>query len=350
MPSGIMEEFKKSKVSGEVILSTSLASGRLGGLGNPKIHKAVMDAPSIPRGDLEAAYLEVAVFTREERLPKWRLWLDGFSITREFKPQYVLPVNDTLFAKVLFDVTPIYKSENPRHFVTIMYDGSTPITVGHVNLLIVRRTEEAFYNFVYLSGAQALVPGEAVEIEAELEEEPRGRGVLRVVGILPSKSARVAVSVNGGEPRYLGDAVGADELSFEDIEISKNNRVRVEHLSSDTSYYPKHFILSTLLLGEAVYKEPRIVFSDVKLEEGVLKAKIANLGEAPPDSLFMVVMNMGIPLARLEIPSLEPGEVRDVELKLKLPHGAHNLLLRAVARKLSKITYTDKKVRLKPGD
>ncbi len=349
MPSGIMEEFKKSKVSGEVILSTSLASGRLGGLGNPKIHKAVMDTPSIPRGDLEAAYLEVALFAQEERLPKWRLWLDGFSITREFKPQYVLPVDDALFAKVLFDVTPIYKSENPRHFVTVMYDGSTPVTVGHINLLIIRRTEEAFYNFTYLSGAQALAPGEAVEIEAELEEEPRGRGVLRVVGILPSKSARVSVSVNGGEPRYLGDAVGADELSFEDLEISKTNRVKVEHLGSGTPYYPKHFILSTVLLGEAVYREPRIVFSDIVFEEGVLRAKVANVGESTPDSLFMVVMNMGIPLARLEVPSLKPGEVREVEFKLRLPHGTHNILLRAVARKLSKITYTDKRIQVSVG-
>ncbi len=349
MPVGDMPLFKRGVIKGEALLTTSLSSIDLCGMGSPKVGRIILDAPPIPRRDLRAAYLEVAAVVGDPRLARWKLWLDGFALTREFKPQVTVELDEGVFAKLMFDVTPVYRSEEGKHHVTITCSGTEPLSVKHIGLALLRHAEEAEQSYAYLSGAYALAPGEELELPVELEEL-EGRGWIHVVGVAPSKQASIRIMVNGSQ-RVMGGVAGADEIVARDVELGARNVLRVVHEKPSTPYYPRHFVLSTVMMGVEKLLEPRIIVEEAVLEDDAVHVRLSNQGASAPDSLLVVVLNAGVPVARSIVEPLSPGRKAEVTIPLRNNRGMSTgtLRVRAVYRKLSRTEFTDAPVSTEPS-
>ncbi len=344
MPIGDMPLYRKGLIRGEAVLTTALTPVDICGLGNPKVGRLILDTPSIPRGQLVAAYLELAVVTSDPRLARWKLWLDGFALTREFKPQVSAELDGGVFSKIMFDVTPVYRSEDDKHHVTITCSGTEPMSVKHVGLVLLRRAEEAEQSYAYMSGAYAIPPGDMVEIPVELEELD-GKGWVHIVGVMPSKQAAIRVEVNGSS-YTMGGVAGADELVLRDLDLGPHVNIRVIHEKPGTPYYPKHFVLSSIMVGLERCLEPRITVEEAAVLGGEVHVKLSNNGASTPDSMLIIVMNSGVPVARVQVDPLKPGEEEEFSVPLPSIRGkgfseAQRLRVRIVYRKLSRTRFTD---------
>ncbi len=340
MPKGCLEVFSSGYVKGEASYTCSLSPLRLGGLSNPRFQRVFLDlgVPRTPR----QALLELAVMAPSSKV-KWKLWFDGFAVTREFKPQFVVETPEGgVFAKLVFDVTPVIRVGEERHVVTVQYDGSSSLVVDHVGLLAVYDSDDAETAYSFLSGAMIIDPGEDARIKVPLTAS--GKGLMRIIGVLPSPQARVCVSVNGLSPQQLGGCIGADELLVEDLELSNNNEVVIKHLESEEQYYPRGFKLSSLLALVARYRTPKLEVVDVKYEEGKLRIKVRNSGETAPDKALIVALCLGSPLGRTDLEAVGPGEEVEVEIPVNVPRGEHLVTVRAIWRRGLRTEFIEKKV------
>ncbi len=353
MVSGDLKQYVSDVVHGEALYKSVTSTIKLGGL---EVSKAYIPIDLLLPGSLpiSKAILELAVRSRRERFT-WRLKVNGVPVTREFKPNSTASTEHYLFSKLVYDITPIMQAREGRRRhrcnLLVRYEGSDELYIDHIGLLVYIDSEDARSHVSLVSGALALEPGENF---AYMHKHPTGLsipGALRLFFYSPSTYAGLRVRFNERFEEVFTSIHGSSEESLEVDEIGGENRVEIKHLEAEELYKPREILVSSLLLQQIMYREPKLVVKESLIPEKMssgdrIKLVIANEGKAKPDKALLSIIHLGTTIYRKELPLLEPGEETVVEAPVKLPKGEHPLVVRLIWRKLSRTNFIDTKTRV----
>ena len=334
MPIGALQVYSRGVIDGEVVYETAPLAIRLGGLSNPTTQSIILTPPVL--GKPKLVLLELTVKHTSSSISRWRLWLNGVAITREFKPNYSIKLEDTYYSKCVFDVTPIFDWRKRQHHITIRYEGSEILLVEHVGMIVAYEAEKSKTSYAFAGGLLALSPGESTAIRLDLEPiDGVNRARVETVLLVPSRLARVKVeSLNVS--KTINGVVGVEEVEFDiPTKPTKTMETIITHYPAEQPYYPRHVLITGLLVSYGWYAEPKIVAKS-KRHDNLVELVIRNEGEAKPEKLMVVGVQAGSILVRKFIEPLEPGEERI--LKLELPVG---VLIRVVWTYHGRTKYID---------
>jgi len=350
MVSGDLKQYVFEKFDGEAIYKSILPSIRLGGL---EVSKAFIPIDLVLPSEIEIskALLELAIKSQRERFT-WRLKVNGVPVTREFKPNSIAETKNYLFSKLVYDVTPIMQARKRRRHrcnILVKYEGSEYLTIEHVGLLLYIPSEDAKSHISLLSGALALEPG---EVYRSILKHPTGLntvGQLRVALFSPSTQAEINIRFNGKFETSISSIVGGEEAMLEVSNVNEVNTIEIDHVDTGATYYPKELLVSSLYLQQSIYREPKLSIKEIIIPENLesgdkIRLVITNEGESIPDKSILTIIHLGTTIYREDLPNLEPGEETIVEPEIKLPKGEHPLVIRLIWKKLSRTTFTDKKI------
>ncbi len=348
---GELKQYVCETIKGDTIYVSSMPNFTLGGLIKSKT-TIPLDFTPIINADLSKALLEIGVTAPREKF-LWRLKVNGVPIAREFKPQVVARLKNRIFAKVVYDISPVLKSpgnsRKNRVNVTIKYEGSDRIVIEHIGLLAFYSCDDALGNVSLLSGALALEPGEVAKVNLKHPQGLSVSGTLRTMLILPNPKARTTISFNNNHTAKIEGVIGGDEVLLHVDNITEDNVVEIRHEEPVTQYYPKELLVSSILLSQTQYNEPKLEIVDIKYPEKLgrgdkIKVTIANKGVSKPDKAVLTLMVRGQTVFQEKIELLEPGQQTTVEVPVNLPKGEHQLVFRTIWRKLAKTSFNEKRI------
>ncbi len=347
MSSGELKPYLVEKYNGDVVVSTALTQVVVGGLRNPRYQKIVLDTPLSKVEKIDKALLEVAVTTPFNPVnSKWKLVFNGFTLTREFKPQLLVEEDGLYHSKLVFDITPVIKPYN-RHTVGVQFDGAHPLTVNHVSLLVFYPTSEVETSIAYFSGILLLKPGESIEIPINITPI-EGEDFLRIIGIVPSKQAKIEFYLNDKMINKFEGVLGVEELNYcNGIGITGENRLKVVHLPAETRYYPNKFRLSTIIIGKARYSMPDIDIGTTKILEDSIEVEIINRNKVKPDKIVVLAINLGNIIHRRKLEEFPEEGVYRIRIPIdrnKIKNTS--ITLRVVWNRLSRSRFKEKRVEI----
>lgn len=343
---------KKGVINGEVTL---ISSGplKLGVTYSSKSGSIPFQVPLPSNAKIKELTLEIAVtHSSEPHNVKWRVWFNGFPLTREFKPQITVEAKDKFFSKVLFDVTPVLQAKGFREelILAIKYDGNENLIVDHANLIVTYEASEAKSSYIYCSGAILVPPQTSVKYPFEISELIEGFGELRGVMIVSSKLSETKIFLNGKNIYNAANITGAEEFYIENIDLKPKNILEIQHETSNIQVRD-YVNLSTILATITYMLKPKLDIINAKLESQGEKEKviatIKNNGASKPDKAWLLVIDTGVVVSRQRLPELTPGEEIQIEIPCKkqmlTKHGL--MFIRVVWTKLSRTFTSEMRLR-----
>ncbi len=351
MVSGELLQFMSRSISGDMIYTSATPNIQLGGF-HPSRETIPLSLVHPKNAELDCALLEIGVIVPRPHV-HWRVKVNGISVTKEFKPHVTAQLKTGLFAKLVYDITSILKTpeglRRRRVNVTFKQDGGEHIVIDHIGILALYKSDEAYTDILYLSGALSIEPGE--EYSSELRY-PRSTGVFSSTVFLPSKYARGSIVIDDRLSIPLEGFQGYDEVVSQLDGISPGVYIKIIHEEPLTQYFPKEMRVSNILVYNTRYKTTKLELVDVAYDKKGAEdvdfiIKLANTGETRPDMNMVVIMYLGNVVARKIFQPIEPGQERRLRVSTKLPKGEYDIVVRTIWRKLSKTWFEDRKLRIK---
>ncbi len=213
----------------------------------------------------------------------WRVYLNEVKVSREFKPQHILPLRGTLHYVYVADVTPVARGAETVELAIRCHAGDT---------------------FVEAAGLVSLLPG---------ERPARARvyaGVSRIEGDRDLRVADTGFSVLSLVGRSDGGAISAGGVLrkisglFEFSELLTDNAV---DLRGPLSVYAA---VSNTFEG----RPPEVTVSVAPAEPKRLKLVLANPGDYPAEGVDLRLLRGAQTVGRLDLRRLKPRESIDVVL------------------------------------
>jgi hypothetical protein len=271
------------------------------------------------------------------RIPfRWRLELEGLTISREAKPQFTVQLEDSLFHKILFDVKPVLSTKGEgsaveSYTLRATYDSAHPIVVRELSLFKVYTRPRLEHSATYMTGALTLDPGDTYTVTLSTPEPVGGDRVLTLTMITPSP--RVTLNVVTGD-----DVVEVSGQGFKVVELQPQRpgavKVTIEYPRPEISIYPKKVVVTSMVLVENKTPIPPLSVQPekVEVEGGRLRVKlsVANEGEEVAEDVHVTLRHAMINLKEARLGLIEPGGRADVTLEAdtsKLPARTQRLLV-----------------------
>jgi len=320
MVKGRLDLYAAREVKGDIIYDAITPQTRLGGLGNPIRASYRFETPLEEGSELIEALLEVALTTKEPMLRYWRLWFDGVAITREYRPQLYVKLEEEYFSKIVYNLTPIFKISKREHYVTINYEGGAEITVDHIGLLVSYKNTLVNRQYLLLSGSLALEPGETYQFKLPNPITLNGMVTARVYAITPSRYATLSLRVPKVVSTEVRNKIGGVEIYIQRaLRIpTKVDLIELAHGPSNIQYYPKYIKISSVILESGDLVEPIVdVVKITNKQHNELDIELENRGIATATNVIVLSISKGIVLDRVIIPQLKPKDTRHVTLKFK---------------------------------
>lgn len=295
--------------------------------------------PKLVENDVSTVLLEIGVVSQSSRID-WKLRVNGFNVTKEFKPLVSTKIGGLVFTKHVYDVTSIVTSSESRGRryinVTVRREGGEPFILKHIDLGVVYVSEDADSKITYYSGGLMIEPG--------------GRFSFKTIGlenhtlcstfVVPSGSASILVKAGGWVEKIDGLT---DVKNYSTTMTS--DEVEFEHVVQEGSPQ-KPVIVSNLLMYKVALSKPKLVVESVRYENGFLLVKVKNIGEAKPDQAIVSVISHGSTIHVGNIPLLSFNDEHEVSIPVKLPPGERELCVRVIWRKISKTDISDYKLKV----
>lgn len=246
---GLLAEIGRFQGEGLSSISMTPANIVLGQVGGSKKGGMRLELPKPDGGETEEAYMSVGVLTPSTLRPpvRWRLSLDGSTISRELKPQLTVELEDGYYHKVIYDVKPLLSrklAERRIHSLVISYEGAHLITVVDVALIARFRVEAARTSAAFFSGARVLEPGEKEIVYARLGQAPQG-SVRRAyaMAFIPGTLSRLRLAAGGSiavEAQGPGVRILDVDVPFKGSEVP----VALVYPDPGTPIYPRRLVVS----------------------------------------------------------------------------------------------------------
>ncbi len=359
MAKGVLAEVDSS--SGRGLLVRGSYTGRmLVGVGLNASKRGVVNLATEVEGPYKAekALLELGMtLPRGVRLPlRMKIILDGLTVSREFKPQFLGEGDDSIYAKAIYDVKPLVASKlasRPRHRLVVIYDSSKIVGLDEASLVAVYDVEGAWYSYTLRSGVMSVKPGEEVIVSAKLPESRMKVKGLYVNLVVPSRFSDIEVRA-GNSVKIVSGVQGPVlvEGSFaspgDAVRVSINYRGLAGSAAQTTAYITGVMVVESQVPRASL----RITSVEAENEGGglLVKARVANTGARTPDKVMLLVTALGIPLARVPVDTVEPGAEVSVETKVdlsKLPAPTDRVSVRVVWVNYGRPFFDEAEVKIK---
>ncbi len=316
---GVLAEVHRSYGTGFPSFDAQYAGINLGsGPGARKRGGIPLVIPRPEDSECEVALLSVGVRSRGATIPfRWRLAVDGSTISREFKPQFKVEADESMYYRAVYDAKPLLYSKliaTVDHRLQVIYDGFQPIILSDASLLAVFRHEKSRYSVSYHTGAQSLAPGDVIKVDANIGNSFGGDRIALVSMYIPSPHAILEVIAGGSEPLKV-EGPGYKSVRVRIPYKGYMVPVAIRYKESNIKFYPKTAIITDIVVVETLYPEPRLRLYvdnvDVTDDKVTISGYIENTGNDWARRALLVVLGMGVQLAKMSIDDIEPGGKRE---------------------------------------
>ncbi|MEM3946302.1 MAG: hypothetical protein QXL04_00005, partial [Metallosphaera sp.] len=254
---------------------------------------------------------------------KWRLWLNNFSLTKEFKPNLNYLIDDTQLSFHIFDVTHLMVSG--KNELTINYNGARPLTVRLANATLIVRSPGFYSKYSLMAGLQQLRPGDVVELSS------MGKNYVIIRNI-----SRGKVKVMNG--KSVEDLIEVSH-ECEEIDTEAEGSIRIMNFSGQD----KKTITQILLHYSYKASTPSLDFDAFpELTDDGVKIRLFNKGDVDIDKLTLNVMINGITAGFKTINRLGRGE--GISCNISLPVRRGQILVRIVGMRAGLRKIVDKEL------
>ncbi len=253
-----------------------------------------------------------------------KIAMGNVSITREFRPQFSVQLDETIYYKALYDIRPILSSrlaQRDLHKVLFFYDSLHPLIVRDISLITIFEHEKSEYYLSVLTGAKSLEPGDVIVEYPEFIWSFNGVRSASLTLHSPYHDSEYEIIVAGSEPvRIVGSGSHVIEKSFS----YKGNLipVSVKYLPARYKFYPKRAVVTDIIVSEIKIPKPKInvKLKDVKVleEDVVVKVKVSNEGSIEARKIVVSLIGLGVQLSYRKIDLVKPGETISIVLRGKL--------------------------------
>ncbi|MCE4603765.1 MAG: hypothetical protein F7B20_02225 [Aeropyrum sp.] len=250
---------------------------------------------------------------------RWKLALDGVTLSREIKPQVVVGAENAKYARLVIDATPLLSqkfTERSVHSIFAFYDGAHPVTLADAFVVAAYSCEGSEYSVEYFTGAASLEPGEIYKTYAQLGPSMGGSRSAVVSAHIPNPKSVMELVAGGSRRERIrgpGYRVARVEVPYRGSEIP----VAIIYRRPETPLYPK-----TVIAGDILVHENRIEGFELKMERGevsksggsyIVSLKLSNEGREEVRDIRIALTDTPGPAVIVE--RLQPGDSRSVTLK-----------------------------------
>ncbi|MEM0363195.1 MAG: hypothetical protein QXH75_05285 [Sulfolobaceae archaeon] len=222
-------------------------------------------------------YLIIQIKREKDYLPRWRVWLDNFSLTKEFKPNFEAEIDDSyILSTIIYDLTPIIKEG--KHEITISHPSIRTISILNVSTVTFYEIEG--FNTKYKLAVGPLILNAHEKITLPLLDKSyfviKNEGKSSILKLLDN---------NGGIIYNSTPSIDSDE-----VEVEGKNVITAMLESSNEKDYG--VILSAYSITEKV---PNIKVSvESKIDGSYIILNLKNESEVDLDKLILNIMINGI--------------------------------------------------------
>jgi len=341
---GSIEDFGSSSGSGIVRHTDAYNKVVLGSGFNASKRTSIALATGLRSSEVsvDKAYLDIGFLVpKDVGLPlRLVISLDGVTITREFKPQITAELEDGIYGKAVYEIEGLLGNrlaEKDIHLMNIVYTAARPIIFEDAGLTIVYKgIERSWHSMRLLTGAMVIEPGDFLAVDISLPESKADIKNLNMRLQIPSRFANINVEAADFHADLTGN-IGNVQIESPVRFKGKKLRVYINYKKPERNFYPKHVLISSLLLYESSMPEAflNIEVEDVEKEKDYYKVrcKIRNIGHVKSSEALLLVYALGIKLGELKIGPLAPSEETETLLTVKTPKVSvpvNKLLLRIV--------------------
>ncbi len=301
MPEGeLLRYLNDVEVSGMPYYYVIPSTATLGGHGNPRFEEFTFFIDRY----VEPSLLSIVVSSRTfSGNILWKVSLNNITLTREFKPQTMVELEEGVYAIQVFDVSNITRSFTGKYLLKVSCESSSPVRISAAFLVGSMKYEGMKGYLTADLGILAIKPGEVTSLNLASSHEGKKDLVLMVYDS-PSRLASVKVDIDGIASN-INEKVGVDELL-----INKGCGeclVKVLHNESPITYFPKNFKVYGIARYRAEYLGPKIELIRSEVNGSILKCVIKNVGDVVADRVMIVGMGMGEVLFREHLSKIKPG-------------------------------------------
>ncbi|MCX8165433.1 MAG: hypothetical protein N3D79_02430 [Acidilobaceae archaeon] len=304
------------------------------GEGATAVKRATIKLPPMgPRGSqVKFSYLTVGVLVPPHlKAPlRWRMELEGVTVSREMKPQMAIELDDGYLYGAMYDTSPILSAKKNSAYGCLLrfsYDSAHPITVVEASMVNGFQTQKASYSMAYLSGYLALEPGESVTIPVSLPKMVGNDTRITVTALVRSPRAGLRV-VAGERAEISGPGLKAVELSVKEV-----SEVRIEYPPQEVKIYPKRAVVTGMIVLNRSLPTPLDVeVVDVRREgsERTVSLLLHNPGREVAEEVAVVIKQSTIVIKEMRVDSIRPGESTTLSVSLdvaRLPSRIRRLIV-----------------------
>ncbi len=277
---------------------------------------------------IERAYLDVGFLVPEDAVLPLRLVIsiDGVTITREFKPQVVVEVEEGIYGKAVYEIEGLLGSrlaEKNVHLMNIVYTAAKPVIFEDAGLTVIYKgIERSWHSMRLLTGAMVVEPGDFLGINVSLPESKSEIKNFNMRLQVPSRFASIkieAANLQADLTGNIGNVQVESPLKFRGERL----RVYVNYKKSERRFYPKQALISSILLYESSMPEASLnaYVENIEEENDYYKIRciIKNIGTLEPTDAMVSIYALGIKLGDIKINPPAPSEEREVLLKVRRP-------------------------------
>jgi len=304
---------------------------------------------SLPRAGnrVKRVYLSVGTLLPHDlRVPlRWKLSVDGTSVSREFRPQISVDTDSGVYHKAIYDIRPIMARkimEKDDHKVFFIYDALHPIKVVDVFLFGVFENDRGSYSVAYRTGAVALEPGEVYKADMNIGQSFGGARKAGVIIHSYNPDALIEVVAGGSRP-YMVEGQGSHYVEVGVPYKGSPVPFSVKYRLGPSSLGSKTVIATEMVASEVSAPRPRPVLRVEGARRSgstiIVEGWVENQGDGELEGAQVIAIALGVQLARKRLPRVEPGKKLSFRLHLdtsRLPLEPRRVAVRLVWRELGK--------------
>ncbi|AAY80877.1 hypothetical protein [Sulfolobus acidocaldarius] len=296
MPIGSIVPFDKGVFEGTIDYDFLVSPVKLGSSDKEVTYSFSVDYKP------QKVYLVINIERNKEVNPRWRVWLNDFSLTKEFKPNIDVEDSNKRFSTVIFDVSPLVRQG--KNDVSVVYKELQQISLVNIGHIVFYPAQDFKTYYELMAGTMLIKPQEVLNLNCNGEcylivRNSNKDGVLQIedkkfdsrvdlIDLLVQKKGNIAVGFSCG-----------------------NNVKASAHL---LTFYNLNYVI------------PKIVL-DVQAEvvNYSLTVKLLNEGDVDLDKVIVNVLLNGASISFKSFENVKKGELRTFTLPLQPKKGTINV-------------------------
>jgi len=301
------------------------------------MNNSIMVKISSPTAPIENAYL-ILVITRPSNIDiiKWKISIDKVVLTREFKPHLDIGINNRYTQSLfIYDISKILGSES---YLRISYEGKNNIRIDTATLLSVYRYK-GFH--VYLDCSVNICKADNIQRYVENLARSFSPNNIRInTGLISERVTEVSIGISNLENTITYRLVPG--FNIIELNISPDKIPATINIGSRDEL-TRHIFTCTFLSYE---QQPRLSINKIDIDGDKLLLTISNIGDSSPDRSELIIIRYGVPLQKIDIEPIKPGEKREIAIDLKAIGKYKNAVVRLIWHKAFKMYYDEKSIKL----